>query len=262
MINILLENLIKYRDEIRNTHSNHDIGNTRLEKNIKTAKSVETKEREITSGEQLNMILNDGNYLNNTPSHKSNHAETGKNSSDRKNGANHTSQSEGDTNNRKRTLIIGDSIVENIEGWRLNERIKSTVHVKSFSGATTKGMKHHVRGCLEDNPPDTAIIRSGTNNLKNNESAEDIATDIMNLAMSVKNEEKTVVVSGITVRNDKFNDKVKNVNHLRKRRCEVEKIFFVDNSNITVSMLNHSGLHLNERGTTRLVNTLCSSLAK
>ena len=27
-------------------------------------------------------------------------------------------------------------------------------------------------------------------------------------------------------------------------------------------MLNHSGLHLNERGTTRLVNNLCSTLAK
>ena len=47
--------------------------------NIKTAKSVEIKEREITSGEQLNMILNEGNPLNNTPSHKSNHTENGKN---------------------------------------------------------------------------------------------------------------------------------------------------------------------------------------
>ena len=43
-------------------------------KNIKTAKSVETNEREITSREQLNMVLNEGNHLNNKPSHKSNHA--------------------------------------------------------------------------------------------------------------------------------------------------------------------------------------------
>ena len=95
-------------------------------------------------------------------------------------------------------------------------------------------MKHHVRGCLEDNSPDTAIIHFGTNNLKNNESVEDIATDIMNLAISVKNEQETVVVSGVSVRNDKFNDKGKDVNHLLKRICEVEKIVFVDNSNITV----------------------------
>ena len=51
-------------------------------KKIKIAKSVETREREIASGESLNMILNEGNHLNNTPSHKSNHAETGKRSSD------------------------------------------------------------------------------------------------------------------------------------------------------------------------------------
>ena len=28
VINLLLETLIKYKDEIRNIHSNHDIGNT------------------------------------------------------------------------------------------------------------------------------------------------------------------------------------------------------------------------------------------
>ena len=101
------------------------------------------------------------------------------------------SQNEGDTNIRKGTLIIGDSIVKNVEGWRLSKRMKSTVHVKSIFGATTKGMKHHVRGCLEGNSSDTAIFHFGTNNLKNYESAEDIATDIMNLAISVKNESKT-----------------------------------------------------------------------
>ena len=202
------------------------------------------------------MILNKENHFNNTPSQRSNHAETGKKSSDRNNGANHTSQNEGGASSSKRTLIIGDSIVKSIERWRLNKRIKSIVHVKPIPGGTTKGMKHHVKGCLEDNYPDTAVLHFGNNNLKNNESAEDIATDIMNLAISVKNEKKTVVVSGTTVRNHKFNHKGKNVNSLLKRKCEVEKIAFVGNSNITVSMLNHSGLHLNESGTTRVYTLL------
>ena len=56
-------------------------------------KSVETKEREITSREQLNMILNEGN---NTPSHKSYHAESRKKSSNRNNSANHMLHNEGD----------------------------------------------------------------------------------------------------------------------------------------------------------------------
>ena len=86
-------------------------------------KSVETKEREITSRVQLHMILNEGHHLNNTPSRKSNHAKTGQKSSDRNNGANHRLQNEGDTNSRKKTFIIGGFIVKNIEGWRLNKRI-------------------------------------------------------------------------------------------------------------------------------------------
>ena len=62
------------------------------------------------------MILDEGNHLNNTPSHKRNYAgkqnleKLGKKSSDKNNSANHTSQNQGDTNNRKRALVIGDSI--------------------------------------------------------------------------------------------------------------------------------------------------------
>ena len=58
-------------------------------------------------------------------------------------------------------------------------------------------MKNHVRGCLEDNSPDTVILHFGTNNLKNNESAENIATDIIDLARSVENEEEFAVASSI-----------------------------------------------------------------
>ena len=113
-----------------------------------------------------------------------------KKSSDGNNGANHSSQNESSTISRKRAVIIGDSIVKNIEGWRLNKRVKSTVAVKSIPGAITKGTKHQVRGCLEDNFPNTAILHFGTSNLKNDENAEDTVTYIMNLAISVKNENK------------------------------------------------------------------------
>lgn len=102
-----------------------------------------------------------------------------------------------------------------------------------FHSATTKGMKHNVRGCLKGDSFDAAILYFGTNNLNSNVSAGNIATDVMNLAVFVKKEKKTVTVSGPTVPNDKFNDKGKNVNSLLKRKCEEEKM--VDNSNITVS---------------------------
>ena len=93
----------------------------------------------------------------------------------------------------------------------------------------------------------------GTNNLKNKESVEDIANDIMDVAIFIRNEKTNVFASALTFRNDRLNNKGKNVNSLLKRRCDEEKICFVDNTNINVGLSNNSGMHLNERGITRLV---------
>ena len=123
-------------------------------------------------------------------------------------------------------------------------------------------MKHHIKGCLGDNSPNPVILHVGTNNLKNKESVEDIADDMMNIAIFIRNEKNIVFASGLTVRNDRLNGKGKSVNNLLKRRCDEEKICFVDNTNINVVMLINSSLHLNERETTCLVNNFCFSLAK
>ena len=101
--------------------------------------------------------------------------------------------------NQKKTLIVGDSIVKNTEGWRLNKRMKFSVAVKSIPGARTKGEKHHIKGCLEDNSPDSIMLHVGTNNLKNKESAESIANDIMDVAIFIRNEQTSVFVSGLSV---------------------------------------------------------------
>ena len=101
-------------------------------------------EREIKSIEPLNIIVNDSD----TRSRKSNQHFTKDKSSNLNDTV--TSQNKGGTN-RKKTLIAGDSIVKNIEGWRLNKRMKSFVAVKSIPGATTESMKHHIKGCLENN---------------------------------------------------------------------------------------------------------------
>ena len=68
---------------------------------------------------------------------------------------------------------------------------------KSVPGATTKGMKHRVKGCLEESTSDSVIMHVGTNNVKNNESIEDIANDIMDVAISIRNEKNNVFVSGL-----------------------------------------------------------------
>ena len=72
-------------------------------------------------------------------------------------------------------MIVGESIVKHIGGWRLNKRMKSTVSVGSIPGATTKGMIHHVKGCLEDTSPDFIILHHDTNDLNSNSTSEEIA---------------------------------------------------------------------------------------
>ena len=52
-------------------------------------------------------------------------------------------------------------------------------------------MVHHVKGCLEDISPDTVILHNGTNDLKSGNTSEKIATDIVNLALTIRSEKKT-----------------------------------------------------------------------
>ena len=95
----------------------------------------------------------------------------------------------------KKTSILGDSIIKNIDGSRLNRRINSIVSVRSFSGAITKAIKHHVMGCLKEGSPDTILFHHGTNDLKSEESAEKISSNIINVAVSTELKKRTVYVS-------------------------------------------------------------------
>ena len=163
-------------------------------------------------------------------------------------------------NVKKKTLIVGDSIVKHIDGWRLNKRMRSTVSVRSIPGATTKGMIHHVKGCLEDTSPDFIILHHGTNDLNSNSTSEEIADKILNLAASIKTSKNQVFVSGLVIRKDKLNKKGNEVNELLKNEYGIRQLSFIDNKNICLGMLSKSGIHLNEYGTTRLVNNFCFSM--
>ena len=104
-------------------------------------------------------------------------------------------------------------------------------------------MKHHIMECLEDGPPDTILLHHGTNDLRSEEPAEKIASNIINVVFSAKNKD-TVYVSGLIVRNDKHR-MGKEVNVVLKKKCNNKNLSLIDNRNINPCMLNKSGLHLN-----------------
>ena len=97
---------------------------------------------------------------------------------------------------------------------------------------------------------------------RSEESAEKIASNIINVAPSAKNTKNAVCISGLTVRNDKYDRKVKEVNVILKKNCNNKNLSFIDNGNINPRILNKSGLHLNEYGITQLVNNFCSTMKK
>ena len=135
--------------------------------------------------------------------------------------------------------------------------MKTTVSVRCILGATTNAMKHHLKGCLEDTSPDNLILHHGTNNLKSDDNSEKIASDIVDLGLSVKNEKTMVYISSLIIRNDKLDKKQKEVNDFIKQQCLTNHLCFIDNENINLKMLNKSGLYLNKNGTKRLVNNFC-----
>ena len=97
--------------------------------------------------------------------------------------------------------------------------------------------------------PNAIIIHCGTNNLKEEKTAEEIASDITRLACSLRNETTEVIVSGITPRKDKLDAKGKLVNIILYRKLSERNLGYVDNNNINVTNdLNKSGLHLNYSG--------------
>ena len=92
--------------------------------------------------------------------------------------------------------------------------MRSTVSVRCIPGATVNAMKHHLKSCLKDSSPDEIILHQ--HNLKSDDNSEKIASDIVNLGLSVKNEKTMVYISSLVRRNDKLNQKRNEVNDFIK----------------------------------------------
>ena len=154
------------------------------------------------------------------------------------------------------TVVLGDSIVKYIIGFKMKEAInhQENVHVYTFPGANVDDMNSHVTPTMKRNP-ETIILHCGTNDLEGNDSAQTVAENIAELAQALNTNVNKVYVSGIVPREDRLNEKAKEVNEKLQRICQRRKIQFIDNHNIDPHLyLNGSRLHLNYQGTCCLAN--------
>ena len=111
-------------------------------------------------------------------------------------------------------------------------------------------MVNHVKPTIRDDKPDHVILHTGKNDLRSEKTASQIARSITELAMLLKDNDNSVVVSGIVPRHDNPNDEATKVNSRLLLMCKKQKIPFIAHSeNIDSSKhFNESKLHLNHNG--------------
>lgn len=119
------------------------------------------------------------------------------------------------------TVIVGDSIVKNIQGFKIGRKTNSRVIVKPYSGATTADRHHHVIPTIQEKP-NQIVLHTGTNDLQTTEPHQ-IAKNIVDLAREIENKAENdvkVSISLLTARRG-YQDKVKTVNKHLKRFSEI-----------------------------------------
>ena len=159
------------------------------------------------------------------------------------------------------TTIVGDSMIKEIKAHKMKIDLDpdDRIYIKSFPGATVQCMRDYVKPTLRHNP-DLIIVHVGTNDLKSEQTSEEIAVNVLNLVKEIKTTTNEVMISSITTRKDKLNAKGKKVNVQLKSLCSKNSIGYIDNNLITDKHLNGSGIHLNYNGTALLANNFIKSI--
>ena len=109
-------------------------------------------------------------------------------------------------------------------------------------------MTDHIKPTLRDINPDHIILHVGTNGLRTENTASQIAKAIIDLATSLKIDDNTV--SGIVPRLDDLNNKANEVNRCLVLMCKERNISFLSHDE-TIDPSKHSNeskLHLSSNG--------------
>ena len=151
----------------------------------------------------------------------------------------------------KPIVIIGDSIIKNIDPRRLS---KKPVRKFTYPGKTADQISEEVMSINVNGDPAHVIVHAGTNNLPT-DSAQRCAEKIVDLAKSVKLKfpNSRIAISALTHREDlDLSAKLHDANESLKSLSESNNFTFIDNSVIDNSCLNSGKLHLNSKGSSLL----------
>ena len=157
-----------------------------------------SKENNINSNGSDNSTNNKQKQASNEDNSSSNNNNNGSSKE------NNIKSSNVNSKTRKTAFIIGDSMVKKIDEYLLTSSInhRSIVKVRPFLSAKTVDMVDYIKPTQRDFIPDVYLLHVGTNDLSSNKFPEQISRDILNLANSLKLDNRTVIVSSIVPRDD------------------------------------------------------------
>ena len=146
---------------------------------------------------------------------------------------------------KRKVYILGDSLVKGIKNWKMQSKDTKVV-VRSFAAAKIRQMQSYAKPAEEDNPS-LYILHVGTNDLKENKSAMEVADEITSLARSLKKGYNEVTISGNCPRGDHLNATAVDVNGFLEKRCKQYQTGFIKHVQIDATLhTNGSNLHLNQ----------------
>ena len=122
---------------------------------------------------------------------------------------------------RRKFFVLGDNMVKHIQGWDITKKLenKHKVYIRQFAGSKIICMNDYVKPCIRENNPDHIIFHVGTNDIPTSKDPLAIAQSIVDLAKNVMTQDGSVTISGIILRNDKWNNKFREVNDSLARMC-------------------------------------------
>ena len=123
---------------------------------------------------------------------------------------------------QKTIYILGDSMVKKLNGY--------LVKVRTFSGAKVSCMVGHVKPTISNENPDHVILHTGANDLRSEKTASQITRSITELAVSLKDNDNSVIGSGIEPRHGNLNNKATEVNNCLLLMCKERKVPFISHS--------------------------------
>ena len=164
---------------------------------------------------------------------------------------------------RKRTLLIGSSIIKDVKSRDLKD-----TDVRSHPGARINTIRHHIRN-MDLTPYRRIVFQVGGNDYSSRRTLSQIEENYCALIQETRektNWEAEISISGLPPRPDVH---VQPVNILLRDICTVRNATFIgqrryfvnDYGRVDISLYRKDGLHLNKRGTECLLANMDSRLS-